>query len=99
MQDQRQPPDGDFAPNLVNTICWLVSFITQLVTFGVNYQGEPFNSAITSNKGMWGVLRWGSLAYIILVLDFVPGLAGAIKLVRRSLSCESGCHRGAWVAL
>ena len=26
---QQQPPDGDFAPNLVNTICFLVNFIIQ----------------------------------------------------------------------
>ena len=81
MQDQKQPPDGDFAPNLVNTICWLVSFITQLVTFGVNYVGEPFNSSITTNKGLWGVLRWGAAFYIVLVLDLIPGLAAAVKLV------------------
>ena len=82
-----QPPDGDFAPNLVNTICWLTSFITQLATFGVNYQGEPFNSSIASNKGLWGVLRWGSLAYIVLVLDLVPGLNGLIALVRLLTVC------------
>ena len=87
MQDQVQPPDGDFAPNLVNTICWLVSFITQLATFGVNYVGEPFNSSITTNKGLWGVLRWGALFYVVLVLDLVPGLAGGIKLVRPALCC------------
>ena len=82
MQDHQQPPDGDFEPNLVNTVCWLVNFITQLVTFGVNYMGEPFNTGIRTNKGLWTVIRWGTLAYILLVLDVVPGMAAGIKLVR-----------------
>ena len=37
-QDQKQEPNADFKPNLVNTICFLVQFIIQLMTFAVNYQ-------------------------------------------------------------
>ena len=38
LQDQKQEPNADFKPNLVNTICFLVQFIIQLMTFAVNYQ-------------------------------------------------------------
>ena len=35
---EKQEPNSDFKPNLVNTVCFLVQFIIQLITFGVNYQ-------------------------------------------------------------
>ena len=35
---EKQEPNSDFEPNLVNTVCFLVQFIIQLITFGVNYQ-------------------------------------------------------------
>ena len=38
MQGEKQEPNTDFKPNLVNTVCFLVQFIIQLMTFAVNYQ-------------------------------------------------------------
>ena len=38
LQGEKQEPNTDFKPNLVNTVCFLVQFIIQLMTFGVNYQ-------------------------------------------------------------
>lgn len=40
-QEDAQAPDTDFAPNLVNTVCFLVQFLVMLVTFAVNYQARP----------------------------------------------------------
>ncbi len=38
LQGEKQEPNTDFKPNLVNTVCFLVQFIIQLMTFAVNYQ-------------------------------------------------------------
>ncbi len=38
LKGEKQEPNSDFKPNLVNTVCFLVQFIIQLITFGVNYQ-------------------------------------------------------------
>lgn len=38
LQGEKQEPNTDFKPNLVNTVCFLVQFIIQLITFAVNYQ-------------------------------------------------------------
>lgn len=45
MQGEKQEPNTDFKPNLVNTVCFLVQFIIQLMTFAVNYQVR-FPSAV-----------------------------------------------------
>lgn len=82
LQEQVQEPNADFAPNLVNTVCFLVQFIIQLITFGVNYQGPPFNTAIADTKALRGTFTWGSLAFVLLALDLIPGLTEAVSLVR-----------------
>ena len=96
VQEQQQAPDADFAPNLVNTVCWLINFITQLTTFSVNYMGEPFNTGITTNRGLWTVVRWGTLGYVLLVLDVVPGFASGIALVSH---CACVLGAGVWVGV
>jgi cation-transporting ATPase 13A1 len=44
-------------PNLVNSVCFLVNWIVQLTTFGVNYIGHPFNTSLQDNKGLATCLR------------------------------------------
>ena len=51
-QEERQEPDAEFKPNLVNSVCFLVNWIIQVTTFAVNYVGHPFNTALLDNKGM-----------------------------------------------
>ena len=51
-QEDRQEPDAEFKPNLVNSVCFLVNWIIQVTTFAVNYVGHPFNTALLDNKGM-----------------------------------------------
>ena len=35
-------PDGDFHPNILNSIVFILSAWMQLNTFAVNYCGRPF---------------------------------------------------------
>ena len=85
LQGERQAPDTDFEPNLVNTVCFLVNFIVQLTTFGVNYQGHPFNASIAQNLPLGNTLRWGALLFVLLTTDIVPGLGQFFSLVRKTV--------------
>ncbi len=57
LQEDKQLPDTPFEPNLVNSVCFLVNWIVQLTTFGVNYIGHPFNTSLQDNKGLATCLR------------------------------------------
>ncbi len=59
LQENKQLPDTPFEPNLVNSVCFLVNWIVQLTTFGVNYIGHPFNTSLQDNKGLAVCLRCG----------------------------------------
>jgi hypothetical protein len=80
-QEDVQTPDGEFAPNLVNTVCFLINYQVQLTTFAVNYQGRPFNTGVMENKAMGNMLMYGSMLFVVLALDLVPGLASGLSLV------------------
>lgn len=82
MQDHVQKPDTDFEPNLVNTVCFLVQWVVQLTTFGVNYLGHPFNQSLLENKGLALALRWGTIGFITAATNIVPGTDWALSLVR-----------------
>ena len=84
-QDEVQEPNADFKPNLVNTVCFLVQFIIQLITFGVNYQGPPFNASIRDTTALRYTFWWGSIFWAVLSLDLVPELTKLVSLVRSFL--------------
>ena len=43
-------PDGDFAPNVINTVVFLLSTAMQVSIFGVNYGGWPHMESLRENK-------------------------------------------------
>ncbi|CAL8460618.1 g147 [Coccomyxa elongata] len=80
-KDEVQEPNADFKPNLVNTVCFLVQFIIQLITFGVNYQGPPFNTSIRDTMTLRYTFWWGSVFWAVLSLDLIPELTKMVSLV------------------
>lgn len=84
MQDQKQKPDADFEPNLVNTVCFVVNFIIQLSTFACNYQGAPFNTPIKETKGFFNMLKWSYVFCFAITYDFL-GIGTAFSLVSSHL--------------
>jgi cation-transporting ATPase 13A1 len=72
--DEAQDSESDFAPNLVNSICYLVQQIVQLNTFAVNYVGHPFNTSLTQNAGMIKSLRYSGCFLALLVSEAVMPL-------------------------
>lgn len=93
VQDQKQKPDSDFEPNLVNTVCFVVNFIIQLSTFACNYQGAPFNTPIKETKGFFNMLKFSYIFCFAITYDLL-GIGTAFSLVSASaavhLSCEAG---------
>ena len=81
LPDAETPEAGaesiDFAPNLVNTVAYLVSFIIQVATFAVNYVGEPYNSSILRNRSLISLLAI-SLGTIVLIVSGVSEDANAM---------------------
>jgi hypothetical protein len=43
-------PDGEFRPNLLNSLVFMLSAWVQLNTFAVNYCGYPFTTPLRENK-------------------------------------------------
>ena len=51
--DPLMVPDGDFHPNILNSIVFILSAWMQLNTFAVNYCGKPFTQPLRENKLLW----------------------------------------------
>uniref|UniRef100_A0A383WJ86 Cation-transporting ATPase n=1 Tax=Tetradesmus obliquus TaxID=3088 RepID=A0A383WJ86_TETOB len=79
--EEKQDTESDFAPNLVNSICYLVQQIVQLTTFAVNYVGYPFNTSLTQNAGMIKSLRYSGCFLALLVSQSVMPLNESFGLV------------------
>ena len=91
VQDQKQKPDADFVPNLVNTVCFVVNFIIQLSTFACNYQGAPFNTPIKQTKGFFNMLKYSYIFCLIIIYD-VMGIGTAFSLVSNTAMLLFGSH-------
>jgi cation-transporting ATPase 13A1 len=81
LPEDRQQPDSDFKPNLINTVCFLANFVIQTMTFAVNYVGEPFATPLAANKLFAVSVRYSVIMFIVLTTDFVYGLTGWFSLV------------------
>ncbi|GMH40341.1 hypothetical protein BSKO_08245 [Bryopsis sp. KO-2023] len=78
---ENQTFEHDFKPNLVNTVCFLVNFIIQIITFSVNYAGYPFVAAINDNKPFHRSLVISGAFCFALLVDAVPGLVEMLEMV------------------
>jgi cation-transporting ATPase 13A1 len=78
---EKQKPDGDFAPNLVNSACYLAEQAVQLTTFGVNYVGYPHNTPLMENGGMSKALKYAGAFWLALAAEAFPSLNEGFGLV------------------
>jgi cation-transporting ATPase 13A1 len=66
-------PDGEFRPNLLNSLVFILSAWVQLNTFAVNYCGYPFTTPLQENKNLWYVLLAGWASIIVIIsMDMIP---------------------------
>lgn len=81
LPEDKQEPDADFKPNLINTVCFLANFAIQTMTFAVNYVGEPFATSLAHNKMFAISVRYSVIMFALLSMDIVWGLCGWFSLV------------------
>lgn len=81
MQNERQQAESEFKPNLVNTTCFVVQNAMQLITFAVNYIGEPFQTPLLENSGMITSLRMSTFALTLVASGWAPQIASYVQLV------------------
>lgn len=74
-------PDAEFAPNLVNTVAYLVNVQLMLATFAANYVGAPFCTPLSEAKPLAKTLAYGSAGVGALVLGVVPFANRVLSLV------------------
>lgn len=81
VQEERQGAEGEFKPNLVNTVCFVVQNAMQLITFAVNYIGEPFQTPLFESTGMISSLRISSFILMFVASGLLPQLTTYVQLV------------------
>lgn len=81
LPEDRQQPDAEFKPNLINTVCFLANFAIQTMTFAVNYIGEPFNTPLLLNTWFARSVRFSVGMYVLLTTDIVGGLNDWFSLI------------------
>jgi P-type ATPase of unknown pump specificity (type V) len=73
-------PDGAFNPNTLNSATFLMTVLTTVNTFVVNYHGRPYMQDLVENKMM---LRSVQMCYIVLfgcALELFPPLNDFLQL-------------------
>ncbi|KAG2425295.1 hypothetical protein HXX76_013876 [Chlamydomonas incerta] len=73
--------ESEFKPNLVNTVCYIVQAVVQMMTFAVNYVGHPFNSSLVENKGLYTSLRISAGFLFVVATELVPDINNSIGMV------------------
>ena len=68
--EETRSPEGKFAPNVLNTVVYLVSTISTTSTFLANYRGRPFMQGLRENVWLWRAL----LLNVVVVLTLASGL-------------------------
>ncbi len=66
-------PEGEFTPNVLNTVCFLVSTSMTVATFLCNYQGRPWMMSLRENKHlMCGLLGLDGLLFVLATDTIQP---------------------------
>ncbi|KAG2431042.1 hypothetical protein HYH02_013473 [Chlamydomonas schloesseri] len=80
-ETDRLGSESEFKPNLVNTVCYIVQAVVQMMTFAVNYVGHPFNSSLVENRGLYTSLRISAAFLFVVATEVVPDINNAIGMV------------------
>lgn len=73
-------PDGDFAPNVLNTVVFLVSSSTTVATFAANYKGRPFMQSLRENTALFRCIVVCILGVICCALEVSPDFNEFLEL-------------------
>ncbi|KNC52742.1 P-type ATPase superfamily [Thecamonas trahens ATCC 50062] len=73
--------DGDFEPNLINTVVFLISSVQNVCVFAVNFKGRPFMYGITENRALMWSLGLVVLGAFVCAFEVSPMFNEALQLV------------------
>jgi len=73
-------PDGEFHPNILNSVVFLVSTSMNVATFLANYQGRPFMQSLQENRQLRTVLVGTEVFLFALLFGIVPSLNGGMQM-------------------
>jgi len=73
--------EGEFEPNLTNTVIFLIMATSHASSFLSNYEGHPFMMPMSSNKSLFNALIVFIMAIIILSCEVMPALNESLSLV------------------
>eukprot|EP00005_Dracoamoeba_jomungandri_P014729 CAMPEP_0174265524 /NCGR_PEP_ID=MMETSP0439-20130205/26811_1 /TAXON_ID=0 /ORGANISM="Stereomyxa ramosa, Strain Chinc5" /LENGTH=974 /DNA_ID=CAMNT_0015352025 /DNA_START=478 /DNA_END=3399 /DNA_ORIENTATION=+ len=72
---------ADFEPNVLNSGVFLISTITQVFTFAINYRGHPFMSSLLENTPLLMGMTGTASLIIITTCEVLPDLNWWLQLV------------------
>jgi cation-transporting ATPase 13A1 len=87
--DPSMIPDGPFNPNTLNTCTFLMSVLSTVNTFAVNYRGEPFMEPLQKNKLLVRSLQLCYGVLLICALEIFPPLNDLMQLAEFPDTTES----------
>jgi cation-transporting ATPase 13A1 len=73
-------PDGAFNPNTLNSATFIMTVLTTVNTFVVNYRGKPFMQDLRDNKMMMKALQICYVALFGCALEVFPPLNDLMQL-------------------
>mmetsp|Transcript_28312 Transcript_28312/g.66398 ORF Transcript_28312/g.66398 Transcript_28312/m.66398 type:complete len:354 (+) Transcript_28312:470-1531(+) len=79
--ERERDPEGKFEPGVLNTVVFLVLYLSQVTTFAVNYTGPPFMESLRANTPMFALLVLMCALGLALATGALPFLADWLELV------------------
>ncbi len=73
--------DGQFQPNVINSVMFLLTWAMQTTTFAVNYHGEPFMVSLGNNTNLYRGLMVSYAVAFAGALELVPDINEMLQLV------------------
>ncbi|KAG7382504.1 hypothetical protein PHYPSEUDO_004771 [Phytophthora pseudosyringae] len=79
--DPAMHPDGNFTPNVVNSIMFLMSSIMQVNTFVANYRGQPFMEGFWENKLFYRSALFNYAVLAVVIAEVFTPINAMLELV------------------
>ena len=73
-------PDGPFHPNTLNTATFLITVLSTINTFLVNYRGKPYMESLMQNTLLYRSIQASYLILFVCALELFPLLNQLMQL-------------------
>jgi len=73
-------PDANFSPNVLNSVVFLITTVSQVTTFAVNYKGRPHMQGLREHKPLAYSLMAAMVTLHVCALEVAPALNSYLQL-------------------